>query len=100
MGNKFSVQGVLALGIAIAFVGLVALWMLHPPSGDKDVLALLNALIMVVGSAFLSIVNFFFGSSTGSKEKDDNQRDLLDRMANHITQEQNNGSGRAGKAIE
>ena len=57
--------------IVVAFVGLVLLWMLHAPTGDPATLSLLNALIMVVGSAFTTVCNYYFGSSSGSKAKDD-----------------------------
>lgn len=64
-------QPILAILVAVAFISLVALWMLRPPTGDAASLALLNALIMVVGTAFLTIVNFYFSSSRGSSGKDD-----------------------------
>jgi len=81
MLDKFTVQGIVALFIAISFVALVTLWMVHPPSGDQAVISLLNALIMVVGSAFLQVTGYFFGSSSGSKAKDDTQTKLVEKLA-------------------
>lgn len=90
MPNNWNVQAALALGIALSFVALVTVWMLHPPQGDEAHLSLLNALVMVVGTAFLTVVNWYFGSSAGSKDKDQSQHELLDRMAAHIAKEQTN----------
>jgi hypothetical protein len=64
-------QPIIAIIVIVAFIALVLIWMLHTPSGDASQLALLNALIMVVGTAFMTIVNYYFSSSKGSANKDD-----------------------------
>jgi hypothetical protein len=60
---------VIALIVVLAFIGLVALWMLRPPTGDAASLSLLNALVMVVGTAFLTVINNYFSSTRESAEK-------------------------------
>lgn len=78
--DKMTVQGVLAIGITIAFPALVLLWMLRPPTGDASSIALLNALIMVVGSAFLSVIGYYYGSSSSSKDKEETNKALVDKV--------------------
>jgi hypothetical protein len=70
MFGAFDTQPIIAIVIILAFIVLVLIWMLHTPSGDASQLALLNALIMVVGTAFMTIVNYYFSSSKGSTGKD------------------------------
>lgn len=67
---------VIALIVVCSFIGLVALWMLHPPAGDETTRSFLNGLIMVVGTAFLTIVNNYFSSTRSSQTKDDTIRAL------------------------
>ena len=85
MLDKITTQNILSLGVSLAFVLLVWIWMVHPPTGDKDTLALLNALVMVVGSAFLAVINYHFGSSSGSKDKDTANKDLLQQVTTALT---------------
>lgn len=80
ISDKLSVQGSLAIGVGVSFVGLVLLWMLRPPEGDPASLSLLNALVMVVGTSFLTVVNWYFGSSSESKTKGDAQAVMLDKL--------------------
>ena len=70
-------QAILAVVVVTAFITLVAIWMVAPPRGDQATMALVNALVMVVGSGFMSVLNYYFGSSSGSRDKDE----TISRMA-------------------
>lgn len=78
--DKMTVQGILAVGLCVAFPALVLLWMIRPPTGDASSIALLNALIMVVGSAFLSVIGYYYGSSSSSKDKEETNKALTDKI--------------------
>ena len=67
--TKDWVPKVLALAITIGFFGILV-WMLvngMPPSGTEALLMMLGAL----GTAWTGVVNFYYGSSAGSKAKTD-----------------------------
>jgi len=69
METKDWVPKVLALAITIGFFGILV-WMLvngMPPSGTEALLMMLGAL----GTAWTGAVNFYYGSSAGSKAKTD-----------------------------
>ena len=60
-----------ALGIAITigFFGLLAYLMkFEPPAGSRDIL---NIMLGSLGSAWISVVSYYFGSSAGSARKDE-----------------------------
>jgi hypothetical protein len=60
---------VLACVVTIGFFGLLALVCFHePPSGMKDILL---AMIGTLGTAWVSVISYYFGSSSGSRAKDD-----------------------------
>lgn len=59
----------LALGITLGFFGLIAFLASHSvPPESRD---LINIMIGALGSAWIAVVNFYFGSSVGSSKKDD-----------------------------
>jgi hypothetical protein len=64
-------QAVLAVVVVVAFIALVAVWMVEPPQADDKIMTMVNALVMMVGTGFLTVVNYYFGSSAGSKDKDE-----------------------------
>jgi hypothetical protein len=69
METRDWVPKVLALAITIGFFGILV-WMLvngMPPSGTEALLMMLGAL----GTAWTGVVNFYYGSSAGSKAKTD-----------------------------
>jgi hypothetical protein len=69
METKDWVPKVLAISITIGFFGILV-WMLvygMPPSGTEALLMMLGAL----GTAWTGVVNFYYGSSAGSKAKTD-----------------------------
>lgn len=60
-----NIPGMLALGVTLGFFGMLA-WMLNydVPTTNKDIL---NIMLGSLGTAWVSIVGFYFGSSMGSK---------------------------------
>jgi hypothetical protein len=58
---------VLAFGVTLGFFGLLA-YMLKwdVPPANKDIL---NIMLGALGGAWVSIISYYFGSSSGSKEK-------------------------------
>lgn len=72
MLQKLDTATALALVITFAFILVIFGWMFFPPkAADAGSLAVLNTLTGVLGTAFVGVVQFFFGSSKGSKDKDD-----------------------------
>lgn len=65
------VQRGLAWFITIAFVGLIFLWMLKPPTMQPESMAQLNQLVSTLQNILLLAVGFFFGSSTSKQKQDD-----------------------------
>lgn len=62
--------------ICLMFVAaIVALFMLEPKAGAKEPLLLL---IGSLAAAFGAVVNFWFGSSSGSQSKDDTIKSVVD----------------------
>lgn len=74
--SAFSIQNCLAIMVTIGFFGIVVGWMYQPPQGDGASIAVLNTLTGMMGSAFLGVITYFFGSSSGSREKDDTIKNL------------------------
>lgn len=69
MANKDWVPKVLAVVITLGFFGIL-IWMLlngMPKTGTEALLMMLGAL----GTAWTGVVNFYYGSSAGSKQKTD-----------------------------
>lgn len=69
--KDLNIRAMIAVMVIVSFVGLVTLWMIRPPSGEASQLTMLNALIMVLGTALLTVINYLFGSSKGSSDKDE-----------------------------
>lgn len=68
--SRFNIQGTLAIFLCVGFVTIVAVWMFYPPKGDPSAIAVLTTLTGALGAAFGQVVSYYFGSTSGSKEKD------------------------------
>jgi len=69
-GPKLDTQPILAIIIVSAFIGITALYMLEPPSTTDAQNTTLQMLIAALGVLTTNVVNFYFGSSRGSADKD------------------------------
>ncbi len=71
MFDRFTIQATVAFSVVASFILVILLWMFHPPTGAPETINVLTTLTGILGGAFTGIVGFFFGSSQGSKDKDD-----------------------------
>jgi hypothetical protein len=79
---KLDSQPVYGTIILLSFVGVVFMWMLHPPVGvDANSLAVLNTLTGVLGGMAMQVVQNSFGSSRASAGKDDSIASLSAALA-------------------
>ncbi len=61
--------------IAFVIIGstivIILIWLFRPPTGTEGAMAVLNNLMGALLAAFGMVVAFYFGSSKGSKDKDE-----------------------------
>jgi hypothetical protein len=57
--------------VVLGFFGIIILLILHPASVSTDVADILKILTGTLGGQFVTVVQYHFGSSAGSKAKDD-----------------------------
>lgn len=69
--KTLSIQNCLAIMVTVGFFSIIGAWMYYPPQGDGASLAVLNTLTGMMGTSFAGVITYFFGSSSGSKAKDD-----------------------------
>ena len=60
---------VLALAVTAGFFGIVAYLLGNDETEGKEVGAIAQTLLGVMGTAWITIITYYFGSSVGSKEK-------------------------------
>lgn len=73
---------VIAYALVFSFIGVIFAWMIFPPKVvDQTALTVVNMLLGALVAKFTTIVDFFFGSSQGSKDKDD----ATNKMVANIT---------------
>ncbi len=67
---------ILALGVTLGFFGLLGYMLKYDvPAENKDIL---NIMLGSLGTAWISIVGYFFGSSAGSKVAGDSLRKIAE----------------------
>jgi hypothetical protein len=67
--TRDSTAKILAIGVSFGFFGLISFMAFREvPATSKD---LLNILLGALSASFISIISFYFGSSSGSQSKDD-----------------------------
>lgn len=67
MSVKDWIPGMLAIGITAGFFGILGFLLLYqPPVGSRDIL---NVMLGSLGTAWVSMVAYYFGSSAGSDRK-------------------------------
>lgn len=70
----------LAWFISVSFVLLIFLWVLHPPVMAPESMAQLNALVSTLVNLVLLAFGYFLGSSRSSKDKDDSNAKIVDKL--------------------
>ena len=68
---------IISVIVTLGFFGMIVLVFVKPVSLDDKSAAILNIMFGNLSAAFGAVVNFFVGSSAGSKAKDD----ILHRLA-------------------
>jgi uncharacterized YccA/Bax inhibitor family protein len=86
------VQKLLALGIVLAFVGVIVLLIFHPlqDPAANTILPLVGALGGMAGG----VVTYYFGSSKGSTDKDTARDSTMNTLVDKVT---GTGNGAAPK---
>lgn len=69
MLKDFDTRSAIALALVAAMIGMAFVLVFRPTVPDSDVFKMLIGGLMTVG--FATIISFYFGSSAGSKAKDD-----------------------------
>jgi hypothetical protein len=85
-------QRLLAFIIVTSFIVVIIIWLFHEPQGDAGANAVLNMLMGSLASLAGMVATFYFGSSKGSKDKDDTISSIA--TATHTE----NGSGASSTA--
>ncbi len=67
MNNENIGAIVVSLVATVAFVAVLMLWVIRPPQLNNDVL---NVLIGALTTGYVQTLNYWFGSSSSSKQKD------------------------------
>ena len=76
-----STQQVIAFALVGAFILVIFGWMFFPPkSVDQAALSIINMLIGALVAKMTTVVDFFLGSSEGSKMKDEAQSRTIERL--------------------
>lgn len=80
-------KGFIAIAVVGSFVVAVFIWMLFPPTKiDQAALTVVNMLLGALVAKFGTIVDFNFGSSQGSKDKDDAQNKVVEKLATGVVE--------------
>ncbi len=67
----FDRRTVLAFVVVLSFVGITLLWVLRPPNLTPEQMNVATLILGALIGKFGDVINFDFGSSSGSKAKDD-----------------------------
>jgi predicted lipid-binding transport protein (Tim44 family) len=74
-------QQIIAYALVFSFIGVIFVWMLMPPKVvDQAALTVVNMLLGALVAKFTTIIDFFFGSSQGSKAKDESQSRTIENL--------------------
>lgn len=64
-------QKLIAFIVVVAFIVFLFSWTLFPPKGiDQSILTVINVLLGALVAKFSSVVDYYFGSSRGERNKD------------------------------
>lgn len=70
--------GILALGVTLGFFGMLTFMCLHTIPKENE--TVLNIMLGSLGSAWIGITSYYFGSSAGSKTSGDSLRRIAEKV--------------------
>jgi uncharacterized membrane protein len=74
-------QQVITFALVFAFIAVIFIWMIWPPKViDQSAMTVVNMLLGALVAKFTTIIDFFFGSSQGSKAKDESQSRTIENL--------------------
>ncbi len=79
-----NLKGALAFFLVCVAAFMVILWMLHPPAGDSNALALLAGFVTLFIKMAADAVGYQFNSSAGSEKKDAVQAEVAGKLADKV----------------
>lgn len=65
------VREIIGFAIIVIFAAVLAIYLLTPPTLDEGQSAVVNLLIGALIGSVTTVIGFHYGSSAGSKDKDD-----------------------------
>lgn len=68
-GNRDYVPSILAIGLLVGFFGLMVLLIFVDI--DQDVVKIIDIMLGSLGTGFITVLNYYFGTSKSSRRKDD-----------------------------
>jgi len=74
-GNRDYVPAILAIGLLFGFFGLLTLLIFVDI--DQDVVKILDIMLGSLGTGFITVLNYYFGTSASSRRKDDSIEKIL-----------------------
>lgn len=77
-----TMQNILALVIVVGFIGMMLFWTVVPPPENPSVLGMMQILLGLLGAAATAVTSYYFGSSSGSKDKDTTIGDIAKSSTN------------------
>lgn len=75
---------VLAFFLVVVAAAMVFLWLLYPPTGDANTLALLAGFVMLFIKMAADASGYQYSSSAGSDKKDETQAKVADKLAEKV----------------
>lgn len=73
-GNKDMTPKILAYGVSVGFFGVLGIMIFVPLNGSTE--TIINIMVGSLGTAWTGIIAYYFGSSAGSRSKDDTIKKL------------------------
>lgn len=84
MSNLSNLKGGLAFFLVCVAAFMVILWMVHPPAGDGNTLALLAGFVTLFIKMAADAIGYQFNSSAGSEKKDAVQAEVAGKLADKV----------------
>ena len=97
MNTDKTMQNILAFVIVGSFIGMMVFWTIIPPPDNPNVLGMMQVLLGLLGAAATAVTAYYFGSSTGSKDKDTAIADIAKQQTG--TPQSGTGSGSSGSKL-